>query len=163
MPSASPLAARSLSTQFPKRARVHPQITRDHRDRLLGLPDYPDRSLAELRIELPTTLWHGSPHSPCLHALGGCSGEVLAESVQKALGFDADGAGVAQQRVPVRLADQLAKGRLALAGSADEQHVWRLLRVQSVIEDPLATTDEEGGSLDGCRSRRGRAGRRAGH
>ena len=47
-----------LLDPVPQRARVDPEITRDHRDRFLGLPDDPDGSLTELRVKLPANLRH---------------------------------------------------------------------------------------------------------
>jgi hypothetical protein len=42
-----------------QRALTDPQVTGHLRDRLPGLPHDPDRTLAELRIELPSLLRHG--------------------------------------------------------------------------------------------------------
>jgi hypothetical protein len=39
-------------------ARIDPEVSRDLGDRLAGIPDDADRTLPELRIELPPCLWH---------------------------------------------------------------------------------------------------------
>src|SRR5918998_47134 len=56
-----------------QRLLTNPQVPGDLRHRLARLPDDPDCSLAELRVEPTSCLWHGAPYSPCLHDLGGTS------------------------------------------------------------------------------------------
>ena len=46
---------------FPQGPLVDPQVPGDLRDRLPGLPHDPNRTLPELRIELPACLWHDHP------------------------------------------------------------------------------------------------------
>jgi len=55
------------------RTQDNAEVTSHPGDRLPRLSHDPDRSLAELRIEPTSCLWHGTPYSPCLHDLGGTS------------------------------------------------------------------------------------------
>src|SRR6266496_2640188 len=48
-----------------QRPVVDPQLSRDLRDRLAGLPDQPDRALLEVLVELPSRL----SHRPSLKAM----------------------------------------------------------------------------------------------